>query len=472
MSPTHMDVQQQRCNHQSSFRSKLDLQHQFYHGWTDHQPEDGAPTPPKPTKERTLPRSSVLDDKPSDTHAPPVQSRELPPIQSDDRSAVPQHVPQQASSPHSVPPPPLVTLPEPRPSRPVGVKDLLNPTSGDKTNASGRQHDGERTGSQWTVPMAATSGPTTTSLPLTSMRKESLGGVTLGSTSPTLMKTYPHPLPQSLTPASRTSYGPGLVTTGLSTATIDARQSPFVFPRDQAPASVGSGPLLSMQTTMAPSIPPAAHASLPPPRHASPPSALPQDASTNEPRSFFSAPFAFGEKGSHAPILGAPGQCQYQLMKMETEQGPIQVSVDVQTGSEAAKEKRSRNAVASHKFRRRRKAKDKETSNTISNLEAQIREMTEKKEYYQQERDFLQGIVQQSGIPIPPRAPSPRQRHASEYVPPQWQPPHTVEAAPPMPPLKRMTTIPSEHIEVLRQTARPQGLFHPNANPFDVTAPR
>ena len=43
--------------------------------------------------------------------------------------------------------------------------------------------------------------------------------------------------------------------------------------------------------------------------------------------------------------------------------------------------------LASHRFRQRRKEKEEETSDSISKLEAQVREMTEEKEYYQQERE-------------------------------------------------------------------------------------
>jgi len=488
-----MDVQQQRCNYQSPFRSKLDRQHRFYDGWADRQSEDKTPIPPQPTKKRILSQSSALDEKASD--APLIQSRNPTPVRSGVQSATPQDIPQRVPSPHSALPPLLSTLPEPRLSRPVEVKDLLNPISRDKTGASDRQHDGEGTVSQWTVPMAATSGPTTPSLPLTSMRKELLGDVTLPSSSPALMKTYPHPLSQSLTPASPISYRSGLITTGLSTATIDLQQSPFVLPRGQASASVGSGPLLPMETTIAPSIPPAAHVSSPPPRRTSPPSALLQVASTGEPRSFFSAPILFGEKGFNVPTSGASGQIQYQSMTLETEEGPIQVPVDVQAASKIADEKRKRNTIASHRFRQRRKEREQETSNNISSLKAQVREMTEDKEYYQRERDILLDVLQRNNIAIPPRPPPPRQiRHASlggsqdqdmgtpapnggrntrrrtsEYVSPQWQHPHTVA---PMLPFERIPTVPSEHIQILQQRSQPQVLFDPNTKPSEATAPQ
>ncbi len=352
-----------------------------------------------------------------------------------------------------MPRPPLSTLLEPRRSTPVEVKDLLNPICGDKTSASGRQHDGRGTVSLRTTPIAATSGPITPSLPLTSTRKDSLIDFTLPSIAPSLMKkTYPDPLSQSLTPRSPASCRPCLITTGLSTATIDTRQSMFLLPRDQASASVGSGSLLHLETAVAPSIPPAAHVSSPPLRRTSPPSALPPVASTGEPRSFFSAPTILGEKCFNAPTSGASRQSQYQMMTFETKEGPIQVPIDVQAASKVPDEKRKRNATASCRFRQRRKEKELETSNRTSELKAQVQGVTKENEYYRRERDFWQDLVVRSGIPIPPRPLPPRQRRyaslggpqdqdmgtpapnggrntrrrTSGYVSPQWQPAHTV----------------------------------------------
>ncbi len=405
------------------FRSKLDLQHLFHEGRTGYRLEDEIYLPPRPIKKRTLSQLSALDEKASD--APPIQSRKLPPIQ----SAAPQDVPQRAPSLHSVLPPPSSTLPETRLSKPFGFENLLNPIDGNKTSASGRQHDGERTDSLRAAPMAAMSRPSTPSLPSISKRRDSLGDITMPSISPALMETYPPLLSTSLTLGSRTSCGPGLITTGLSTATVDTRQSPFVLPRDQASASVGLGPLLPSETA--------------------------------------------SEKGFNAPTSGAPGQSQYRTMIFETVYGPIQVPVDVQAASKVADEKRKRNATASHGFRQRRKEKEQETADNISRLEAEVK-------YYQLERDFLQGVLQENHIPIPPRAPSPRRRHTSlegpqhqdtaasarnegrnnrrrtnAYVPPQWLPSQTVEAPLPMPPFKHMTTMSSEHMQVLKRRACP-----------------
>ncbi len=375
--------------------SKLDLQHLFHKGWTGYRLEDKISLSPRPIKKRTLSQLSALDEKASD--APPIQSRKLPPIQ----SAAPQDVPQQAPSLHSVPPPPSSTLPETRLSKPFGFDNLLNPIDGNKTSASDRQHDGERTDSLRAAPLAAMSRPSTSSLPSISKRRDLLGDITLPSISPALMKTYPPLLSSSMTSGSRTSCGPGLITTGLSTATVDTRQSPFVLPRDQASASVGSGPLLPLETA--------------------------------------------SEKGFNAPTSGAPGQSEYRTMIIETMLGSI--PVDVQAASKVADQKRKRNATASHEFRQRRQKQEQETADNISRLEAEVK-------YYQLERDFLQSVLQENHIPIPPRAPSMRRRHISlegpqhqdtaasarnegrnnrrrinAYVQPQWLPSQTVEGS-------------------------------------------
>ncbi len=382
------------------FRSKPDLQHLFHEGWTGYRLEDKIFLPPRPIKKQTLSQSSALDEKASD--APPIQSRKLPPIQ----SAAPQDVPQRAPSLHSVPPPPSSALPETRLSRPFGFGNLLNPIDGNKTSASGRQHDGERTDSLRAAPMAAMSRPPTPSLPSISNRRDSLGDITLPSISPALMKTYLPLLSPSLTPRSRTSCEPGLITADLSTATVNTRQSPFVLPQDQTSASVESGSLLPSETA--------------------------------------------SEKGFNTPTSEAPNQSQYQTMIFETMHDLIPVSVDVQAASKVADKKRKSNANASQRFRQRCREKDKETANIVSRLKAEV--------------NFLRGVLQENRIPISPRAPSllegpqhqdtaasardedRNNRRTNVYVQPQWLPLQTVEPPPRMPPLKHMTTMSSGHM--------------------------
>ncbi len=264
------------------------------------------------------------------------------------------------------------------------------------------------------------------------------------------MNLHPHPLSRSTKPRSSTSHGPYLITTGPPTATVDARQPPAVLPRDQIFTLTGSGLRLPPEIMTAPSMLRTAHPPpFPPPRssprvqahlgrtgnpasrNSSPHSAPSQLTSASKPQSHFSTPLtstgptstmpqlAFNKEAFDAPTSEISGQSQCQLMVLETERTSIQVPLDVQAASKVADEKRKRNATASHRFRKRRKEKEQETSDNISKLEAQVREMTEEKEYYQQERDFLQGVVLRNQIPIIARPLSPRRRRYASLGGPQ-----------------------------------------------------
>ena len=79
----------------------------------------------------------------------------------------------------------------------------------------------------------------------------------------------------------------------------------------------------------------------------------------------------------------------YQLMTFDTDQGPIEVPVDVQAASKMADEKRKRDAGASTRFRQRWKEEEREYSLTISKLENQVREISSEKEYYRTKRDYF-----------------------------------------------------------------------------------
>lgn len=93
------------------------------------------------------------------------------------------------------------------------------------------------------------------------------------------------------------------------------------------------------------------------------------------------------------PPGSSTGGGSYQMMTLDTENGPIQVPVDVQAASKVADEKRKRNATASHRFRQRRKEKERETSQNIAKLEQQIREMEEEREHYRRERDYFREMA-------------------------------------------------------------------------------
>ena len=404
---------------------------------TKDESKDETPTAHKPTKKRSSSQSSPLHQK-----AVPIPFRNLPSIQPDNPSTASQGVPQQAPSVHSVvirPTPVSSSTPQKqRRSKLNGVECLLNPTAEDTTSAGGRQHNDDGTVFPWIAPIAATSRPATP--PPTSMKTRPSGEITLPSITPALMNLH-HPLSRSTTPRSPTSHEPYLITSSPPTAAINAQQLPAMFPRDQASALTGSDPLLPSEIVMAPSMLCAAH---PPPvsppqsstrvqtqlgptgnpasRNSGPPPAPFQLTSTRKPPSHFSTPFnstgptstmpqlAFNMEAFAAPTSEISGRSQCQMMVLETEQGLVRVPLDVQAASKVADEKRKRNATASHRFRQRRREKEQEASNQISNLEAQVREMTEEKVFYQQERDFLQDIVLRNRIPLPPRPLSPRRR--------------------------------------------------------------
>ena len=396
-----MDIQLDQRNDQFPFHSKLEPC-PFSEGGTSNQLGS--------TKERTLYQSSALDENSPDV--PLVQPIRLPPIQ----SVAPQYGPQRALSPHSA----LAsssssTKPNSHLSNSIGF--LLNNTSKDKALTSGYQHNRKKTESLQTAPIAIT-----LPLPSTSLTRNSLGDGPL----PSISQAYPHPLSPSPTAGSPRSYEPG--TTGLSRASIDTRQPPFVLPQDWASGPLGSGPPPS-ETTMAPSIPSAAH---------SPPPSLCYASAT----SVFSIPS--------------------KSMTIEKQEGMIPVAVDTKLGSKAADEKRKRNATASIRFRQRRKVKEHETSTKISVLEAHVWELTEEKDFYRHWCEMLQGVILENNIfmPSPPTLPrrsrqaslgarlcqdngasaakQSKKRRTNAHAPPQ--------AMSPIPSYIQTTTIPSKHI--------------------------
>lgn len=99
------------------------------------------------------------------------------------------------------------------------------------------------------------------------------------------------------------------------------------------------------------------------------PTIAPPIASTGQTQLFLSNPFpssgaasitpqmAFDAKAFEVPTSSMTVQSQYQTMTLETEQGPIQVPLDVQAASKVADKKRKQSATASHRFRQRRKNK-------------------------------------------------------------------------------------------------------------------
>ena len=67
------------------------------------------------------------------------------------------------------------------------------------------------------------------------------------------------------------------------------------------------------------------------------------------------------------------------MMMLDTENGPIQVPFDALVASNWADEKRKRNATASHRFRQRRKKKDREIAQKIQRLKHRVNILREMK---------------------------------------------------------------------------------------------
>lgn len=107
------------------------------------------------------------------------------------------------------------------------------------------------------------------------------------------------------------------------------------------------------------------------------------------------------------------GQGNYRMLTLSTQQGPVQLPVDVQAASRHADEKRKRNAGASARFRQRRKEKEREATSTIQRLEQQLRDASEDVDFYRNERDLVVSVLMQHFPNGPaerlfPRPPSPR----------------------------------------------------------------
>jgi len=208
------------------------------------------------------------------------------------------------------------------------------------------------------------------------------------------------------------------------------------------------------------------------------PSMAPSTAFTSQPQSSFSNSFLSSGPSSIMSQEAFGTEGQYRMMTLETENGPLQVSVDVQAASKVADEKRKRNATASHRFRQRRKEKERGTSQHISKLEQQIREIKEDREFYRGERDYFRNVATRApGLTrLPPRPLSPRQtRHTSlggpaGYSNAQSQDPErrlrTTAYAPPHDAL-----VPTKFISS-GDKHRQQVPFPPHPGPFDLSASR
>ena len=354
-----------------------------------------------------------------------------------------------------------------RPPGPSGMQNLLNPTARESDADQSRLRSAE---SFTDTPTQGSSAPQLPEPP----RPQSQGSTVLPSITPPSNTAYPALSIQNgrriLTPRPPSSgmYSAKPAATGISNGKIDAKASPFMpskdhaniisFPPSLPPVSVALPHATSAQPSPLSGGSPSGHPTnivtsqlqfkeerrpsggassshlpasqsnspstsyssysrfsrTPPPPHAA--------VGSSQPLSFFTQQYndqnngtnnqqaASHVKEAYGSISTSVAQGNYQMMTLDTDQGPIQVPVDVQAASKVADEKRKRNATASHRFRQRRKEKERETSQNIAKLEHQIRDIAEEREYYRMERDYFRTIACNSASQahIPPRPPSPR----------------------------------------------------------------
>ena len=369
---------------------------------------------------------------------------------------------------------PFSTPPDQPSSNPIHLRDLLNPAG---TNTQTSRRDAEQLDS-----LARPASVELTSRPTNDV---SLQNTRLPNRTTDAGQTFPLPQvhvndgsgsdplglskPTIGVPVLSKPPAPALPLVRLSTSRLLSQEAPSSQAQNfQCPGGIKPAPLQ-----------PASQSNSPGTQYfctqvtCAEPCIAPHTASTPQYRPFAPTPFppsdpvwtmsqmAFGASASEVPTSSTTAQSQWHL---RTEQGPIEVPIDLQAGSKFADENRSRYAAASSRFRRRQKEKD----NKIASLEAKVREMAEERDYYLKERDYLQEVVLINNIPIISRPPSPsRRRHAtlsgvppaqdqeaegsersgrqirrrtSAYVPPQGPPPSTVEGSP-IPPFERMTAM-------------------------------
>lgn len=415
----------------------------------------------------------------------PRDSRTLPPINDSYSSRSAQSMGQNPAVLPTLPSSALQTPvgSETRPSRPIGVQNLLNPTARDTTESQSESR--RRSAEHFDMP-SALFGTTPRTLP-TSFTPSS-GSIALPSLTPPPMNSYPNPIDQASRRRSPSAYSSTTNSFHFPRGTIDAKKAPFGASREltnilgpdiQGIPEVSLDPPLAgglhgcngpfalsppnrRRSIGSMSLPPSAErrtsVGAPSQVHTSqsdspttsyssyshvsrtPPVSLP-NASTNQPSSsgYFPQSYnsattiiqaGFDSKESYSPVASSMGQNTYQ-MTLDTDQGPIQVPVDVQAASKVADEKRKRNATASHRFRQRRKEKERETSQNIAKLEHQLREVAEDREFYRMERDYFRSLAKNNPgqAQVASRPPSPRLLRQAQlggsavYVNSQWPAP-------------------------------------------------
>jgi hypothetical protein len=194
-------------------------------------------------------------------------------------------------------------------------------------------------------------------------------------------------------------------TSASMTRQFSAASTSLYIPSTMPPRSRRSSRGMTTQAPSQSVSPSASYSSLSQQSQASPalgyPSLVPQQPSIPYQPAQFTASY---HQGTGQPThlssdvqYGLPSsttaQSNYQMMTINTDQGPIQVPVDIQAASKVADDKRKRNAGASARFRQRRKEKEREASQTIAKLEQQARDLADHRDFYRAERDHFRQMV-------------------------------------------------------------------------------
>ncbi len=350
-----------------------------------------------------------------------LQARTLPSIQNAISSSASQDVFQEVSSASNASIRPSFlssTSLDQSSSRSVSVQDLLNSAEDHFSDIQTCRRTAERFDSlSRLASIGLTSRRATFSMPTTFMTSRSPIDVSLLSVTPSLIGVYPSPAGRSMTPSSSSNHA--------SSEIIHTRQSLFVLPRDHVNANNALDSLSLSKMTTDLSISSRSHASSLSQIRSSSCCQLSQETSYSQRQNCersrddnsassqstsqsdslstqcssysqisrtelaITSLIAFIDQSRHflpssssdfastmsqmsqsAMVFevsksSTTAQSQYQMMLLKTEQGLIQISIDVQVASKVADEKRERNAIVSHRFRQRRKQRERETAEKI-----------------------------------------------------------------------------------------------------------
>ncbi|TPX22406.1 hypothetical protein DIZ76_014278 [Coccidioides immitis] len=203
-----------------------------------------------------------------------------------------------------------------------------------------------------------------------------------------------------LTPRSPASRAASLGTRFASyPGTMDVAQFPFI----QSPPPQSGATLPGSYSHPQPSFLPEQRTTLPPS----------QDTAPSTPHSSYS-PF---QQASPAHMLqqplplsqvGLPPFIAHQ-MAMESTQGLIPVTIDMDSGSKKASDKRKKNSHASRRFRQRKKATENEKARILEKLQEDMKFLRQAVAFYRSERDYFRDYISRiPGVHIPPRPASPQ----------------------------------------------------------------